>query len=132
MQLTAFRFFRSPSIIAFGLFLGSAAIVNLQAENTEQDRSNRKSQESVGRISREGTKVKSQRAVCRLSGDRLSIQFAGSKDSIGALENLSAQRIVQAIEEDAGDTNWVVSGTLTEFQNNNYILLERVMRHSSR
>lgn len=44
------------------------------------------------------------------------------------LENLTLQRIANAITDDAQDNFWKVSGILTEFQNENFLLIDRIQR----
>jgi hypothetical protein len=47
-----------------------------------------------------------------------------------ALENLASQRILKAVMNDASDSKWIVSGVVTEFQERNYLMLDRVSRAS--
>lgn len=81
---------------------------------------------------REGSRITNRPAVCRSSGERLIVNFDGadSSKSIVALENLAAQRILQAVADDIEDGNWIVGGQITEFQDRNYILLDRVIRQT--
>ncbi len=81
---------------------------------------------------REGSRITNRPAVCRSSGERLIVNFDGadSSKSIVALENLAAQRILQAVADDVEDGNWIVGGQITEFQDRNYILLDRVIRQT--
>ncbi len=76
---------------------------------------------------REGSRFEARKAICRQSGDRLALTFEDSR-VIEALPNLAAQRILQACRDDAADSQWLVSGKITEFQNHNYLLLDHVVR----
>jgi hypothetical protein len=44
------------------------------------------------------------------------------------LENLTLQRVADAIAQDPNDVRWVVSGTITEFDGENWLLLSTVFR----
>jgi hypothetical protein len=80
---------------------------------------------------REGAKVEAKRASCRVAGDRVLIEFEDGR-TLDALANLAAQRVFQACRDDSTDSEWIVSGKITEFQNMNYMLLESVLRAPSR
>ena len=80
---------------------------------------------------REGARVESKRAKCRVAGERLVVEFDDGR-TIDALANLAAQRVFQACRDDASDSEWVLSGKITEFQNLNYLLVENVVRAPSR
>jgi hypothetical protein len=43
---------------------------------------------------------------------------------------LASQRILKAVMNDASDSKWIVSGVVTEFQERNYLMLDRVSRAS--
>ena len=47
------------------------------------------------------------------------------------LENLALQRVVAAISEDSNDVHWTVTGTVTEFGNENWLLLTTILRSPS-
>lgn len=79
-------------------------------------------------LMREGSRISSLPAVCRSSGERLLISFEEDSKAVIALENLAAQRILQAVLDDVADAHWIVGGQITEFQDRNYILLDRVIR----
>ncbi len=82
-------------------------------------------------LMREGVRVDSRRAKCRVAGEQLIIEFEDGR-TLDALANLAAQRVFQACRDDASDSEWMVSGKITEFQNLNYLLLENVVRAPSR
>jgi hypothetical protein len=77
---------------------------------------------------REGTRLVEEPAICRSSGDRLLITLGEQSAPLVALENLAAQRILKAVLDDVGDDRWIVGGQITEFQERNYLLLDRVVR----
>ena len=79
-------------------------------------------------LMREGSRISNLPAVCRSSGERLLVSFEEDSKAVIALENLAAQRILQAVLDDVADAHWIVGGQITEFQDRNYILLDRVIR----
>lgn len=81
-------------------------------------------------LMREGTRLLDQPAVCRSSGERLLVTIDENSQPLIALENLAAQRILKAVLDDANDDHWIVGGQITEFQERNYVLLDRVIRQS--
>lgn len=81
---------------------------------------------------REGAKIIQQSVTCRASGDRLLVELPQTAAPLVALENLAAERILKAIQGDIGSDQWSVSGSITEFQGRNYILLDRVTRGAKR
>lgn len=81
-------------------------------------------------LMREGTRLLDQPAVCLSSGERLLVTIDENSPPLIALENLAAQRILKAVLDDASDDHWIVGGQITEFQERNYVLLDRVIRQS--
>ena len=45
-----------------------------------------------------------------------------------ALENLSLERIADAMRVDSADNRWVVTGRITEFRGQNFLWIERATR----
>lgn len=84
------------------------------------------------KLIREGTQIVKRRATCRSVADRLSIDLGENTQPLMALENLAAQRVLKSVLDDAGDSVWIVSGQVTEFQDHNFILLDRVVRDTRR
>lgn len=82
-------------------------------------------------ILREGARIESKRAKCRVSGERLLVEFEDGR-TLDALANLAAQRVFQACRDDEADSEWIVSGKITEFRNTNFLLLDSVLRAPSR
>ena len=86
---------------------------------------------AVGEVHREGTRVV---LIGKLqdAGRRLTFQTAenGTLDgpSYELLENLALQRLVQAKKNDSDDVMWKVSGQLTEFFDENFLLIDRAVR----
>ncbi len=88
--------------------------------------------DTPAKLLREGKQLSSQHATCRSTGERLvvEIEIDGHIRTLTALENLSAQRILKAVVDEPSDSAWIVNGSITEFQDRNFILLKRVSRTS--
>jgi len=66
----------------------------------------------------------------RLAGDRIAFFAAEGNARYLVLENLNLQRIGQAIVDDPTLMQWRVSGLLTEFRGNNYLLVRSAVVES--
>lgn len=114
------------------LALASAGVAsNLSAFEDDRDAPAKPAKAMKEMLMREGAKVESRRAKCRVAGERLVIEFDDGR-TVDALANLASQRVFQACRDDATDSDWIVSGKFTEFQNLNYLLLENVVRAPAR
>lgn len=130
MQFSA----RRRLLFALGLPLGGLFALatteqvstTAQAQATVQE--DAEQAQDTTQILREGAKIESQTATCRSAGERLTVELSGGARILTVLENLASQRVLDAILEDPADNNWTISGTITEFQNRNFILLQRVTR----
>lgn len=118
-----------------GLMLtGLGAVSNLTSGQAQEDRASAgaATEALTPKLIREGTRIVKSRATCRSAADRLSITLDEHSQPLIALENLAAQRVLESVLDDAGDSVWIVSGQVTEFQGQNYLLLDRVVRESKR
>ncbi len=59
---------------------------------------------------REGARLESRLMVVRSSGENLLLEAEDDKQSFEALENLSLERILQAVRADSNDKRWLVTG----------------------
>jgi len=109
------------AIVSAGVASNLSAVEDAPAAPTNRQRSTRDT------LLREGARVEAKRAKCRVAGERLLIEFDDGR-TLDALANLAAQRVFQACRDDESDSEWIVSGKITEFQSMNYLLLESVLR----
>lgn len=131
-----FRLGRSPSprqILFFVTLLATALIQPSHSATTyPADDSYRRSEElrvaTKPMLLREGSEVIRMLAKCRASGDKLLLEFRDSGRVMAALENLAAQRVLKAVVEDPSDVEWIVSGSVTEFNGRNYLYLKQAKR----
>ncbi len=111
------------AILAVGCVVGW-----VRGESADKPRMNKKSSEQ---LKREGTTLESQPAICRSNGDRLIVELSSGGPSLVALENLAAQRVLEAVTVDPSDKTWSINAMVTEFRGQNYLLLQRVNRISA-
>lgn len=86
---------------------------------------------SKSRRLRQGTKLDKVRGQFRLAGDRIAF-YPDDLDTteLTVLENLALERLAVMVVEDR-NRNWVVSGTVTEYQGKNYLLVSRAVMASA-
>lgn len=77
---------------------------------------------------REGTLLKDEVGTFRLNGTRITFVSQDGKKRLGALENLNLERIARSVRDNPQQTQWTVSGTVTEFQGQNFLLVSRANR----
>jgi hypothetical protein len=74
---------------------------------------------------REGGEIVSQIGYFQPAGSRLTFVSADSKSRFVALENQNLERVAQAVAQN-GQLQWIISGTLSQYRGENFILLSRV------
>lgn len=79
---------------------------------------------------REGTTLVNVPGVFKLTGDRATFYPADGSGKFGGLENLTLERVANVIGEDPTPMEWLISGTVTEYKGNNYLLLTRAILKS--
>jgi hypothetical protein len=81
-------------------------------------------------VRREGTPLRDEPGRFVLSGNRVAFSASDGTTYIG-LENLNLQRIAKAVAASPEPIEWFVTGTLTEFQGSNYLIVTHVRRKSA-
>jgi hypothetical protein len=76
---------------------------------------------------REGANIHDRIGRFEFTGDRITFYPVDSGEPLRALENLSLERIARVLEETRGQREWSVSGTVTEYQGSNFILVTRAV-----
>lgn len=79
---------------------------------------------------REGTQLVNVLGAFKLTGDRATFYPADRSGPYGGLENQTLERVATVIGEDPSPVEWLVSGTITEYRGNNYILVTRAILKS--
>ena len=78
-------------------------------------------------MQREGTQIVDCGGHFHMAGDRVAFFPAERKNRYLTLENLNVERIVQALADQPRQRRWKVTGTLTEYQGENYLLVEKAL-----
>ena len=80
---------------------------------------------------REGTVLVDVVGYFKRTGDRATFYQSGNQLGMGVLENLNLQRVIDRITDTPDQLEWVLTGTVTEFKNRNYLLIDRVVLKNS-
>ena len=78
-------------------------------------------------VAREGTRLVDATGSFSRAGDRIIFHVVETGQSFVGLENLSLERVARQARSDQRDQLWNVTGTVTEFQGTNYVLISRVV-----
>lgn len=96
-----------------------------------QSKSSSKSRPVQAQFSlREGTRIVDQTGYFRMTGDRVVFFSTQRNTRYMALENLNLERIVNAMANQPRQRKWKVTGMLTEFHGDNYLLVEKAVLES--
>jgi hypothetical protein len=82
----------------------------------------------AGTKQREGTRVSGLVGDFKETGRRWTFHSETSDLTYRILENQSLERITKAIQEDPQDRHWKIAGELTEYLDENFLLIDRVER----
>ncbi|MDR1958404.1 MAG: hypothetical protein LBQ54_05095 [Planctomycetaceae bacterium] len=78
---------------------------------------------------REGTACRNQICEFQFSGNRVLLLTNNGLQRFRCLENLNLDRIAQVLNSEEMLNQWVVDYTVTEYQGENYVLVNRAMLH---
>jgi hypothetical protein len=76
---------------------------------------------------REGHVLTDVQGTFDTAGNRMQFRPADGSSSLRVLENLALERVTRILEETRSDRLWLVSGTVTEYRGENYLLITRVV-----
>jgi len=76
---------------------------------------------------REGSKLVDMPGQFKISGDRAVFLSADGKSQFACLENLNSERIARMVAESPETLDWEVQGTITEYRNENYVLITQAV-----
>ena len=80
---------------------------------------------------REGGEIVGQAGYFRANGSRLAFVSEDNKRNFIALENHNLEQVAQAIAENDKRLQWIVSGTISQYRGENFILVNRAELKSS-
>jgi hypothetical protein len=81
---------------------------------------------STGRL-REGSKLVDQIGEFQKSGERINFFSKDGHGVLRVLENLALERVGRVLDDNPATRDWSVSGVVTEFRGENYLLLTRAV-----
>lgn len=96
---------------------------NVAADRPSLHQSQKKEDDRI----REGTELDEQLGVFRLTGDRITFFTEMGTGRFVVLENLALERVARVITDNPNQLKWFVTGTMTEYQGLNYLLIERAV-----
>ena len=103
---------------------------NEEAEKVDDDGANKPAQMTPDRRLREGTDLVDQPGFFRMTGDRITFYADIGSGRFMSLENLNLERITRIITDNPQQLEWEVTGTITEYQGTNYLLIRRAVLRS--
>ena len=77
---------------------------------------------------REGTRLTDVNGRFDVAGDRVSFATTESAETLRVLENLALERIAKILGESRASPEWTISGTVTEYNGANYLLLTKAVQ----
>lgn len=107
---------------ATALFLAVAAITTPSSKAAPPTRAAAESTRL-----REGHILTDVQGTFDAAGNRVQFRPADGSSSLRVLENLALERVTRILEETRSDRLWLVSGTVTEYRGENYLLITRVV-----
>ncbi|HVX16079.1 MAG TPA: hypothetical protein VHC22_33145 [Pirellulales bacterium] len=81
-------------------------------------------------LRREGTQLRDEQGRFQPVGDRLTFLSSAGVSYIG-LENLNLERVGKIVSASPEAVDWYITGTVTEYQGANYLLISRARRKAS-
>jgi hypothetical protein len=126
------------AVVSCLTLLAAAAVKQAETEKTTAASSGRKQdspKSAAGQIDgqisggrwREGTKLVDICGSFRITGDRVTFFSTDGKSRFACLENLNSERIARMVSESPESLEWVIQGTVTEFRQENYLLVTQAV-----
>lgn len=114
-------------LMAISVAAGDAHHGDLVAPpNTAKARDSIERSEKAVRL-REGSKLVDQVGEFQKSGDQISFFAKDTFGSLHVLENLALERIARVLDDNPTMRLWSVTGVVTEYRNENYLLITRAV-----
>ena len=109
-----------------GVIVGISAISGQDEPTEESNVLSSGSESDLDRL-REGALINDQPGTFQLVGKRMVFVYEGDERQLGTLENLALERVVRLVKQSAAPQTWLVSGTVTEYQGSNFLLIDRAV-----
>ena len=130
------RMFRSPAFWVGVIMLTVAMIANMTDHGSlmrgtsvsAEDRPTLSQMASEAALLREGTALTDLKGRFRKQVDRLVFVEDGTNRSYKCLENLCLQRVASSLQDEDRKLVWLISAKATEFNEENFLILDKAMR----
>jgi len=128
------RVLKSSSFWVISTALVLAAYVNLSGElpNSKaimaSDRPSLAQMSKTDSMMREGTPLTDIKGRFKKQGDRFLFVEEGATKSYKCLENLCLQRVTTNLQDDDRAATWLISAKFTEFNDTNFLIVEKAVR----
>ena len=80
---------------------------------------------------REGSRIADRLGTFTLTAERPVFHTTDGKLQLGGLPNLNLERVVRTLQDSQAGLVWSVSGSVTEYQGGNYLLITRAVLKST-
>ena len=129
------RVLRSPAFWVILAFCSTAVFSNIGGDSRlsssaimADERPSLSTMAKEQSIMREGTVLTDIKGRFRKQGERFQFIEDGSNKTYKCLENLNLQRIDASQQDDDRKLAWIVSAKVTEFNRENFLVLEKAVR----
>ena len=129
------RLLRSPALWVILVACSIAVLANLSSDHgmssnalMASDRPSLAQMAKEETAMREGTPITEVKGRFRKQGERFQFVEEGSSKAFKCLENLCLQRISMNQQDDERKVIWLVSAKVTEFNGENFLILDKAVR----
>jgi hypothetical protein len=128
------RVLKSSSFWVLSLALVLAAYINISGDARNSNAIMASDRPSLAQMSkqesqmREGTPLTDIKGRFKKQGDRFMFVEDGATKAFKCLENLCLQRVTTNFQDDDRAATWLISAKFTEFNDTNYLLVEKAIR----
>jgi len=113
-------------IVLFGAFAVLSCMV-LAADSQLESEAPTASDSASGARLREGTKLQEQVGEFQKTTDRVNFYPKDGQGAIRVLENLAMERVARVLQDSPTPRLWSVSGVITEYRGENFLLITRAV-----
>jgi hypothetical protein len=128
IPLTGARSCLAAAILAIAALAAGVATAEYVQPSVEGNDGPAAETDRPQKLMREGDKITSQSGFFKAAGTRMRFSLVDGSRHFLVLENLGLERVAKIVAEQSDPSEWIVSGTITEFQGQNYLLVTRAMR----
>jgi len=115
------------AVVLLGVGMAGIGLPQAPAPGPPSPPSGRPAVETPPPRAREGTEVVDQTGSFQIVAERVVFVAERNSQRFVALENLNLERIARTVASHPYPLQWRISGRITEFRGNNFILVERAI-----